>query len=166
MTSKVITSMAGVLDAIRARRDELNLSHEAIDALCGFPGGYTSKLLAPVPIRGVSHMSLTALLGALALGFVVVEDAGQRQKIEGRWQPRKRPPNRKLPGALLANESRQIVPSTNGGADVQATFEFPSEARTCRPDQGGGLGGPSAGEPISFEPDRGRLGRAAGAVVR
>jgi hypothetical protein len=165
MTAKVINSMTGVLDAIRARRDELNLSHEAIDALCGFPGGYTSKLLAPVPIRGVSHMSLTAILGALALGFVVVEDPGQRQKIEGRWQPRKRAPNRKPAGALLANESGQIVPSTNGGADVQATFEFPAQARTCRPDQGGGLGRPAAGEPVPVQPDRGRAGCTAADIV-
>jgi hypothetical protein len=128
MTSKVHTSMTGVLDAIRARRDELNLSHEAIDALCGFPSGYTSKLLAPVPIRGVSHMSLTAILGALALGLVVVEDTGQRQIIEGRWQPRKRAPNRKLTGALLATVSEPMLSSTNGGPDVQATFEFPAEA--------------------------------------
>jgi hypothetical protein len=131
MTARLITTMTGVLDAIRARRDELNLSHEAIDALCGFPSGYTSKLLAPVPIRGVSHVSLTAIMGALAMALVAVEDPGQRQIIEGRWQPRKRPRSGKLPGALLADQSRQIVPSTNGGTDVQATFEFPADGRTC-----------------------------------
>lgn len=126
MTSTVINSMTGILDAIRARRDELNLSHEAIDALCGFPSGYTSKLLAKNPIRGVSHMSLTAILQALALGLVVVVDESQRQKVVGRWQPRKRPPSRKPPGALLEDESRKIVPTTNASGDdnVQTSLEL------------------------------------------
>jgi hypothetical protein len=136
MTAKVITTMTGLLDAIRARRDELDLSHETIDAIAGFPGGYTSKLLAPVPLRGISHMSLTAVLGALCIGLVVVEDAVAREKVEDRWQPRKRPPtNRKPTGALLAQVAERIVSSTSGGADVQTTFEFPGEPRTCRTDQ-------------------------------
>jgi hypothetical protein len=128
MTAKVITSMAGILDVVRARRDELNISHETIDEIAGFPAGYTSKLLAPTPMRGVSHMSLGGVLGALAIGLVVVEDPGQRAKVEGRWRPRKRLVRRELPSALLANESEGIVVSTNGDDDVQVTFEFPAKA--------------------------------------
>jgi hypothetical protein len=86
MTAKVITSMSGLLDVIRARRDELNISHELIDDLAGFPAGYTGKLLAPIPVRGISHMSLGGILGALGLGLVVIEDPGQRAKVEGRWR--------------------------------------------------------------------------------
>jgi hypothetical protein len=126
MTSKILTSLPAILEVCRARRDELNLSHETIDALAGFPAGYTSKLLAPVPIRGVSHMSLGGLLGALALGLVVVEDSVQREKVEDRWQPRKRVTNRKLPGALLNQRSGQMVSSTNasGDDDVQPSLEL------------------------------------------
>lgn len=160
MTAKVITTMTGLIDAIRARQDELDLSCETIDELAGFPARYTAKLLAPTPMRGISHMSLTAILGVLGIGLVVVEDTGQRQKIEGRWQPRKRVTKRKLPGALLETGSEPMLQSTNGAADVQATFEFPPEARTRRPDQGGGVGRPAAGEPVSFEPDRGCAGGA------
>jgi hypothetical protein len=131
MTSKVITSMTGLLDAVRARRDELNLSHETIDALAGFPAGYTSKLLAPVPMRGVSHMSLTAILGALGIGLVVVEDTVQRAKVEDRWQPRKRGVSKRVAtGALLETGCEPMLPSTNASGDkhvVQTTFEFSAE---------------------------------------
>jgi hypothetical protein len=165
MTSKVITSMSALLDAIRARRDELNLSHETIDSLAGFPAGYTGKLLAPVPVRGISHMSLTAILGALGIGLVVVEDTAQRAKVEDRWQPRKRAVTKRSdPGALLTTGSNPMLPSTNASGDkhvVQTTFEFSPEARTCRPDQGRGVGRPAAGEPVPFEPDRGCLGCAS-----
>jgi hypothetical protein len=140
MTAKVITSMTGLLEAIRARQDELDLSCETIDELAGLPARYTAKLLAPVPLRGISHMSLTAILGALGIGLIVVEDVAQREKVKDRWHPRKRVTKRKFPGALLAEQSGPIVPSTSGDTDVQqATFVFPTEARTSRADQGSGV---------------------------
>jgi hypothetical protein len=70
MTAKIITSMTGLLEAIRTRQDELDLSCELIDEIAGLPARYTSKLLAPVPLRGISHMSLTAILGALGIGLL------------------------------------------------------------------------------------------------
>jgi hypothetical protein len=38
-----IRSQSELLDAIRARRDELNISHETIDNIAGFQAGYTSS---------------------------------------------------------------------------------------------------------------------------
>jgi hypothetical protein len=128
MTAKVITSMTGLLEAIRARQDELDLSCETIDEIAGLPARYTAKLLAPVPLRGISHMSLTAILGALGIGLVVVEDDAQREKVEDRWKPRKRVTKRKFPGALLDASTSPIVSSSNGDTDVQTTFKFPAEA--------------------------------------
>jgi hypothetical protein len=126
MTAKVITSMTGLLEAIRERQDELDLSCETIDEIAGLPARYTAKLLAPVPLRGISHMSLTAILGALGIGLVVVEDVAQREKVEDRWKPRKRVTKRKFPGALLDQRSGAMVTSTNasGDDDVQSSLEF------------------------------------------
>jgi hypothetical protein len=126
MTAKVITSMTGLLEAIRARQDELDLSCETIDEIAGLPARYTAKLLAPTPLRGISHMSLTAILGALGIGLVVVEDSGQREKVEDRWKPRKRVTKRKFPGALLNERSGPMVTSTNasGDDDVQPSLEL------------------------------------------
>jgi hypothetical protein len=91
VTARMIHDMHGLLDVIRARRDALNVSHETIDHLAGFPAGYTSKLLAPEPVRGISHMSLGAVLGALGIGLVVVEDSAARERVHQKWVPRKRP---------------------------------------------------------------------------
>lgn len=154
MTAKVITSMPELVAAIRARRDELNLSHEAIDAIAGFQSGYTSKLLSPNPIRNIGYMSLGSLLGALGVALVVVEDATQRAKVESRWCQRRRPPKREhAHGALIEEEREQRLSSTIGDNDVQATFEFPTETRTCRSDQSGGVARPAAGEPVFVEFD-------------
>jgi hypothetical protein len=91
MTARLIYDMPGLLEIVRSRRDALNVSHETIDHLAGFPAGYTSKLLSPVPMRGISHMSLGGLLGALGLALVVVEDTAAASRVRRRWTPRKRP---------------------------------------------------------------------------
>jgi hypothetical protein len=83
--------MDELLDAIRARRDALNISHETIDAISGLQPGYAGKLLAPKPIRNLGPMSFGALLGALGLAVVVVEDSERVSHLAKRWQPRKRP---------------------------------------------------------------------------
>lgn len=86
-----IRSMPELIEALRARRDALNISHETIDAISGLQAGYTSKLLAPQPIKGLGAMSLGALMGALAVGLLLVDDPEQRARVEPRWQKRKRP---------------------------------------------------------------------------
>jgi hypothetical protein len=129
MTAKVITSMPDLVAAIRARRDELNISHELIDDIAGLQSGYTSKLLAPVPGKNLGYMSLGAIMGALGIGLVVVEDSARRALVEGRWRQRKRNPKRSsLHGALLDSASGRMMSTTSGDDDVQATFEFPAEA--------------------------------------
>ena len=96
MTAKLIHGMPELLDVIRARRDALNLSHETIDDLAGFPAGYTGKLLSPNPIRGVGYMSLGAVMGALGIALVAIEDSAAAERVREKWVPRKRP-QRKAP---------------------------------------------------------------------
>jgi hypothetical protein len=91
MTAKLIYSMPDLLAVIRARRDALNISHETIDDLAGFPAGYTGKILAPVPLRGVGYMSLGAVMGALGIALVAIEDAAAASRVHQKWVPRKRP---------------------------------------------------------------------------
>jgi hypothetical protein len=129
MKPAIVTSMPELIDAIRARRDELNISHETIDDIAGLPSGYTSKLLAPSPIKNLGWMSLGAILGALGIGLVVIEDSVQRAKVESRWCKRKRIPKpTRQSGALLENGSGWMMSTTSGDDDVQTTFEFPTEA--------------------------------------
>lgn len=57
--------------AVRERVDELGVSRETIDRVSGLPDGYASKLLAPVPIKGLGRQSLGPMLQALGLVLVV-----------------------------------------------------------------------------------------------
>jgi hypothetical protein len=84
-----IRSMAELVNALRARRDELDISHETIDAIAGLQSGYASKLLAPRAPRNIGYMSLGDIMGALGIGLQVVEDSEQIQRVAGRWQKRK-----------------------------------------------------------------------------
>jgi hypothetical protein len=93
MTPVVISSEAELIEAVCARRDELELSHETIDDLAGLPDRYFSKLVGPSPDRGFGEMSLRSVLGALALGVavvVLVEDPEQAKRMRPRWGQRRR----------------------------------------------------------------------------
>jgi hypothetical protein len=90
MTDRLIRDLDDLVEAIRARRDELNISHETIDHLAGLQSGYAGKLLAPVPIRRLGPMSLAAVLGALGVGLIMVEDVEAVERVRGRWKKRRR----------------------------------------------------------------------------
>jgi hypothetical protein len=126
-----IRSMPELVDAIRARRDELNISHETIDQISGMPTGYTSKLLADgdrsktagkgrSQLRGFGYTSLGAVLGALGIGLAVVDDPAARAQVESRWQKRKRP-QRLLPASASRLSIEQEIQIT---ADLSAQVEI------------------------------------------
>ena len=91
MTAKLIRSMPELLEAIRARRDELGVTHENLDSISGLASGYVSKLLCDPPMKGLGATSLPALLGALGAALVMVPDTAQIERVSPRWQKRKRP---------------------------------------------------------------------------
>jgi hypothetical protein len=65
-----------LIDALRARIVALDTTTIAIDELAGLPTGYTSKLMAHMPMRSLGRVSLGPLLGALGLKLAVLEDSG------------------------------------------------------------------------------------------
>ena len=112
MMPKVVASIPELVAAARERRDELNITHQRIDTIAGLADGYTSKLLAPTPIKGFGERSLKSVLRALALRIAVViieEDPEQRARMERRWVQRKRPQRKHSSppqsGALLGKRS-------------------------------------------------------------
>jgi len=46
-------SYAGMLEAIRARVNELQINGERFDEYAGLPGGYLSKLIGAKPVRKI-----------------------------------------------------------------------------------------------------------------
>ena len=90
----MIRSMPDLLDVIRARREEVGISLETMDHIAGFPSGYSAKLLAPVAIKNLGWMSFGAALGSLGIALIAVPDEEQIKRVEKRWIPRERPPQR------------------------------------------------------------------------
>jgi hypothetical protein len=87
----LIRTAADIVEAYRRRIAELGIAHSTVDAISGLPDGYTSKLLAPVPMKTMSRAAIELLNGALAIGFVVAVDDVQAKRVQGRWTQRKRP---------------------------------------------------------------------------
>lgn len=70
----VVREYGELIDALRARAEELNISRETLDAITGLQAGYCSKLLAPVPIRNLGPVSLGPVIQALGLAIRIIED--------------------------------------------------------------------------------------------
>jgi hypothetical protein len=106
MKPRLIATREQLLEVVRDRRDELDLSHETLDLISGLQNGYVSKLLADPPMRGFGEMSLKAVLDALALRLafaVIVEDDEMAKRVRGRWRPRRRAPKER--------QSRESAPA-------------------------------------------------------
>jgi hypothetical protein len=99
----MIRSMEELLAALRARRDELQLTHERIDDIAGWPSGYCGKLMAPEPIKNLGWVSFGLALDSMGVALVMVENAEQRKLVEKRWIRRERPRN----AAPAAGEGRR-----------------------------------------------------------
>jgi hypothetical protein len=89
----MIRSMEDLLAALRTRRDELQLTHETIDDVAGWPSGYAGKLLAPEPIKNLGWLSFGLALDSMGVALVMIENVGQRKLVEKRWIKRERPRN-------------------------------------------------------------------------
>jgi hypothetical protein len=83
--------MEELLAALRARRDELQLTHERIDDISGLPSGYFGKLMTQPPIKNLGWLSFGLCLDALGVALVMVENIEQRKLVEKRWVRRLRP---------------------------------------------------------------------------
>lgn len=87
--------------ALRARADELKLTRESIDGCAGFQDGYTGKLLAPVPIRGIGRETLGPLLTVLGLKIELTVDEEALARYASRTKRR-----RNASGTMLARKRR------------------------------------------------------------
>src|ERR1700730_13759600 len=75
------------LDALRARVEELDISHLTLDAVAGLPVGFAGKLLCNPPMRHISSLTLWLLLGAVGFKLALIPDAEGLPR--GRNRPRK-----------------------------------------------------------------------------
>jgi hypothetical protein len=96
MNPTIVGSIPELLTALRARRDELQISNETIDDIAGLAERHASKILAPnFPSRGLGRISFPLILGALGMGIArveIVEDPEAIARVQGRWLKWKRLP--------------------------------------------------------------------------
>lgn len=78
-----VREYADLVEALRARRDALQITHETIDDIAGLSSGYAGKLLCNPPLRRLASM-LGPMLGALGLKLLVVEDPEAMVRVERR----------------------------------------------------------------------------------
>ena len=78
----------GLLEALRARKEKLELAGFTVDALAGLTAGHSQKILGCNPARGITRVTLGPLLGTLALKGFLVEDEEAMQRMAPRWQKR------------------------------------------------------------------------------
>ena len=77
-----------LINALRTRAAELNLSGEQVDRHSGLPERYTQKLLGPNQIRRLGVTSLGPFLGALAVRGLLIEDRAAVEKLRRQTTPR------------------------------------------------------------------------------
>jgi hypothetical protein len=70
-----------LLNVLRARRAELNLSGQELDSVSNLPDRYSQKLLGPHQLRRLGATSLGSFFGALALRGVLVEDKAAVERL-------------------------------------------------------------------------------------
>jgi hypothetical protein len=79
----------GLVDGLRARVAELNVTGSTVDEIAGYAAGYTQKLLGARPVKRIGLRSMGDILGALGLKAQLIEDPEAVARVAGRLNPRK-----------------------------------------------------------------------------
>jgi hypothetical protein len=82
------TDYNGLINAVRARVNELAINGERFDEYAGLPRGYLSKLIGVNPARSIGKTSLGPLCCALGIKCIIVEDEAATARLKSRLQPR------------------------------------------------------------------------------
>lgn len=92
-----VTGYPSLIEALRARVEELQIAHKDVDALARCAEGYTSKVLGPSQVKMIGMQNLWPLMWALGLRFAVENDpealALMEQEYERRQEKFRRPGN-------------------------------------------------------------------------
>jgi hypothetical protein len=83
-----IRTYADLVQALRQRCNEIEISRESLDALAGFPDRYAAKLLSLRHVRRFGLESLGPMLSALGLRLAVVIDDAAIERNRGCYAKR------------------------------------------------------------------------------
>jgi len=96
----VIRNYEELVDALRTRKNGLQLSNATVDRLAGLTDGHTDKILGPTATKGFSRMTVDLLLQVFAVKLVMVEDVEAAQVMAERWEQRNSSQFRAIPNRL------------------------------------------------------------------
>jgi hypothetical protein len=82
----IVRTSADLRAVMRKRVAELGISLDTVDFIGGLPTRYTAKILGFQPTKNFGQMSFEALLGALGLMLIVVEDAEALARVQRRLE--------------------------------------------------------------------------------
>src|SRR6516165_6764087 len=85
-----VRSYSELIQILRRRCDQLDVSFATIDSVGGLCENYSSKVLARHPCRLLGRVSFSAVLGALGVVLIAVEDPEQLARVKSRLVKRKK----------------------------------------------------------------------------
>lgn len=117
-----IRSHADLIEALRARKNELGLSNRLCDDLGGLTSGHTDKVLGPTGSRGLTPLTLDVLLEMFAVELVMRPNLEAAKRMEARWERRAEgqvaPPKTVISKQLIEKAAPHVIRtfSAKGGA--------------------------------------------------
>lgn len=96
----IIKTYSQLIDYIRLRKNELNLSNSFVEEQGLMAPGYCSKIIGPSPIKNLSPRTLDDLMAILSFRLVAEPDPEQENKMKLVWEPRVQAQVRDTPGRL------------------------------------------------------------------
>jgi hypothetical protein len=79
---------AALLDALEARRGELQLSNATLEGLAGLPTGYLTKLTGPARLKNPTLSTVDRIMAVLGLSWILVIDSEKVSRAQPSWQRR------------------------------------------------------------------------------
>lgn len=112
-TLAIVREYDDLLAAVRARMDELELTFDLLDHRSGVQVGYSSKIISPRPSKTFGPVSWGAIMGALRLKLILVDDpdaAGNRlKKLEKRRVAKNMPAMVSIPWFFTPGDGRRLA---------------------------------------------------------
>lgn len=109
----IIRSQDDLVEAMRARKDELGLSNQFCDEVGGLSSGHTDKVIGPSRTKPMSRMMMDLMLEMLAMELHAYPNLEAAQRMESRWQGREtrnvRPDGVKVSKKLLARAKPLVL---------------------------------------------------------
>jgi hypothetical protein len=120
-----------IAKALRRRKAALGISDMELEFLADMSPGAVSKFLGAAPSKGLGAITLTKLLYALAVKFIIVEDKAAARRLARDWQPRdaiRVHPNERISKVTIARCRPAVIEElTRKAAEIRWANTSPEE---------------------------------------